>query len=78
MKRIAVIAAALLIAAICPGRASAADHWYSFTEIENTNITGLYNNYRQHGIRSEYRRLGKAVRYRYFGVRGNDRAPGSL
>lgn len=44
MKRIAVIAAALLIAAICPGRASAADHWYSFTEIENTNITGLLIN----------------------------------
>ena len=44
MKRIAVIAAALLIAVICPGRASAADHWYSFTEIENTNITGLLIN----------------------------------
>ncbi len=44
MKRIAVIAAALLIAAICPGRASAADHWYSFTEIENTNTTGLLIN----------------------------------
>ena len=44
MKRIAVIAAALLIAAICPGRASAADHWYSFTEIENTNITELLIN----------------------------------
>ena len=44
MKRIAVIAAALLIAAICPGRASAADHWYSFAEIENTSITGLLIN----------------------------------
>ena len=44
MNRIAVSAAALLIAASCPGRASAADHWYSFTEIENTNITGLLIN----------------------------------
>lgn len=44
MKKIAAIAAALLIAAVCPGRVSAADHWYSFTEIENTNITGLLIN----------------------------------